>query len=88
MWGNETDGIITNLFESFLNNYQREEQIMRRGSDFIFESVDLFNYKLHKRKLERGGLYIKSPKWIRDKAATINPKNEDDNNCFQYSATA
>ena len=37
--GNKTDDIIKELFESFLNNYQKEEQIMRGGSDFIFESV-------------------------------------------------
>ena len=49
MWGIETDDIITNLLEFFLNNYEREEQIMRRGRDFIFESVDLFYYKLHKK---------------------------------------
>ena len=42
MWRNESDDIITNLFESFLNNYQREEQIMRRVSNLIFESVDRF----------------------------------------------
>ena len=39
MVGNETDNIIRELFESFLDNYQKEEQIMRGGSDFIFESV-------------------------------------------------
>ena len=32
MWGNETDNIIKKLFESFLDNYQKEEQIIRGGS--------------------------------------------------------
>ena len=41
MLGYETDDIIINFFESFLNNYQKEEQIMRGASDFVFESVDL-----------------------------------------------
>ena len=49
MWGIETDDIITNLLDFFLNNYEREEQIMRRGRDFIFESVDLFDYNFHKK---------------------------------------
>ena len=53
MWGIETDDIITNLLEFFLNNYEREEQIMRRGRDFIFESVDLFDYKLHKKDYKK-----------------------------------
>ena len=33
---NNTDDIIKELFESFLDNYQKEEQIMRGRSDFIF----------------------------------------------------
>ena len=36
MWGYETDGIINNLFISFKNNYQTEEQIISQGSDFNF----------------------------------------------------
>ena len=32
MWGNETDNIIKKRFESFLDNYQKEEQIIRGGS--------------------------------------------------------
>ena len=38
MRGYNTDDIINNLFMSFENNYQPEEQIMRQGSNFIFES--------------------------------------------------
>ena len=87
MLGYETDDIIINFFESFLNNYQKEEQIMRGASDFVFESVELLDYKLHKIKLQRGGSYIKSPKWIRDKSVTINPKNKRDSNCFQYAVS-
>ena len=51
---------------------------MRGASDFVFESVEILDYKLHKIKLKRRRSYIKSPRWIRNKAATINPKNEDD----------
>ena len=36
MVGNKTDNIIKKLFASFLNNYQKQEQIMRGRSDFIF----------------------------------------------------
>ena len=46
MLGNKTNGIITN--KSLLNNYHKEEQIMRGDSDFKFESVELLDYKLHK----------------------------------------
>ena len=43
MMGNKTNDIINELFKSFLDNYQKEEQIMRGGSDFIFESVELLD---------------------------------------------
>ena len=43
MWGNETDDIIKELFESSLDNYQKEKQIMRAGNDFIFESVEVMD---------------------------------------------
>ena len=84
--GNETDDIIKGLLNSFLNNYQKEETILRNGSNFVFESVDLLSYHIHKTSLKRGKSYIKSPEWILNKRATINPKNKD-NKCFQYSIT-
>ena len=84
--GNETDDIIKGLLNSFLNNYQKEEIILRNGSNFVFESVDLLSYHIHKTNLKRGKSYIKSPEWILNKRATINPKNKD-NKCFQYSIT-
>ena len=58
--GNETDDIIKGLLQSFLNNYQEEEIILRKGSDFVFESVDLLSYHVHKTSLKRGKSYIKS----------------------------
>ena len=45
------------------------------------------NYKFHRVRLKRGGLYIKSPEWLLYKGATINPKNENDEECFQVSIT-
>ena len=40
---------------------------MIKGSDFVFESVKLMDYKLHRVRLKRGGSYIKSPKWLEKK---------------------
>ena len=84
--GNETGDIIQGLLNFFLTNYQNEEAILRNGSNFVFESVDLLSYHIHKTSLKRGKSYIKSPEWILNKRATINPKNKD-NKCFQYSIT-
>ena len=50
--GNETDDIIKEVFNSFLNNYQKEEISLRKGSYFVFESVDLLSYTFHKISLK------------------------------------
>ena len=45
-------------------------------------------YKLHKTCLNIGGSYIDSPEWLKNKKATLNPKNKKDDKCFQYAITA
>ena len=57
-----------------------------KGSDFIFDSVQLLYYKCDIVNFKLGGSYIDSPDWIKKKKAAINPKNKD-NKCFQYAAT-
>ena len=85
--GNKVDDIVKRLINPFLNNYQKEEVILRNGSNFVFESVDLLSYHIHKTSLKRENSYIKSSEWLINKRATINLKNKDDK-CFQYSITA
>ena len=87
MMGNETDEINEELFESLLQKYQEGLEEKMWGSEFFCDSVDLLHYDLHKLSLNRGGSYIDSPKWLKNKKATINPKNNDDK-CFQYAITA
>ena len=82
--GNETDDFIKGLINSFLNNYHKETTILRNGSNFVFESVDLLSYHIHKVSLKRGKSYINSPEWVLNKKATINPKNKD-GKYFQHS---
>ena len=84
--GNETDDIIKRLINSFLNNYQKEEIILSNESNFVFESVDLLPYHIHKASLRRRNSYVKCSEWLINKRATINPNNKDDK-CFQYSIT-
>ena len=49
------------------------------------ESVALLYYYFQKVDIRRGESYIMSPNWIVSKKATINPKNEKDNECFKWS---
>ena len=85
--GTETGDIINELFKSFLRRYQKGLETKMKGSEFVFDSVDLLYYSLHKISLNRGGSYIDSPDWIKNKKETINPKNKD-NKCFKYAVTA
>ena len=72
MMGNETDEIIEELFEPLLERYEERLEESMRGSEFVFDGVNLLYYKLHKISL-RGGSHIVSPKWLKIKKATINP---------------
>ena len=87
MIGNETDEIIEKLSESVLQNYQKDLEESMKESEFIFDGVDILYYCLQQLSLKRTeSSYIDSPKWLKNKKATINPKN-DDNNYFQYALT-
>ena len=81
MTGSETDEIIKEL-----KRYQEGLEESMRGSEFIFDSVDALYYVLNKISLSRAGSYIDSPKWLKNKKATINLKNND-GKCFQYALT-
>ena len=57
-----------------------------KGSDFAFDGVNYLYYDLNKISISKGGSYIDSPKRLKDKKSTLNPKNND-YKCFQYAAT-
>ena len=63
---------------------EAKETSFERVSQFIFENVDLLYYYVHKIDMRRSASYIENPEWIKNKKATINPKNMNDDNCFQY----
>ena len=86
MNGSDTDEIIKELFKSLLQRYQENLQEKMKGSDFVFDGVNYLYYDLNKISISRGGSYIDSPKWLKDKKSAINPKNND-YKCFQYAVT-
>ena len=67
-----------------LKNFLKEESM--RGRGFIFDGINALYYDLNKISLSRSGSYIDSPKWLKNKKATISRKNNDDQ-CFQYALT-
>ena len=82
MIGDDNDDIIEELFQSFIQKYEENLQNKMRGSDFEFDGVNFLYYDFNEISLNRRGSYIDSPKWLKDKKSTINPKNNDDK-CFQ-----
>ena len=80
------DEIIEELFKSLLQRYREGLEESMKGSAFVFNSIDLLKCKLNKIGLNRWGSYVNSPKWLKDKKATISPKNNDDKH-FQYALT-
>ena len=76
--GDDNDDIIEELFKSFIQKYEENLQNKMRGSDFEFDRVNSLYYDFNEISLNRGGSYIDSPKWLKAKKSTINPKNNDD----------
>ena len=54
MIGSETDEIIEDLFESFLQKYQEGLEESMRGSEFAYDSADALYYNLNKVSSCRG----------------------------------
>ena len=86
MVGSDTNEVVKELFKSFLQRYREGLQEKMKGSDLEFDGVNLLYYDFNKISLNRGGSYIDSPEWIKDKKSTINPKNND-YKCFQDAVT-
>ena len=86
MIGDETEEVTEKLIMSILQKYQDNLQNKMKGSDFIFNGINYLFYDLNRITISKGGSYIESPKWLKDKKCTINQKNTD-NKCFQYATT-
>ena len=85
MMGSKTDKIIKEPF-FFLRKYQKGLKESMKGSEFVFDHVDLLHYHPQKISLNRRLSYEDSLTWLRNKKEIINPKNNDDE-CFQYVLT-
>ena len=84
--GSDTKDVINKLFNTLLQRFQNaQETSNERESEFIPDSVELLYYHFQRIDIRRAKSYITSPNWITSKKATINPKNEKDNECFKWS---
>ena len=64
---NNENEVVNELFDLLRLKYQDNLNTSMRGSDFIFDSVQPMYYKCHKVNYKRGGSYIDSPNWIKNK---------------------
>ena len=53
------------LFTSLWQRSQEDLEESMKGSEFVFDSVDLLHYKLHKKSVNRSGSYVDSPKLLK-----------------------
>ena len=67
MMDSETDEVIEELFESLRQRYQKGLEESMDGSHFIFDSANALYYDLNKVSLSRGGSYMDSPEWLKNK---------------------
>ena len=86
LMGSDTEDVIDTLFNTILQRLQQAQETSNdKGSEFIPENVELLYYYFQKINIRRAESYIISADWNVNKKATINPKNERDNKCFQWS---
>ena len=67
MSGSETEEIIESPYRSLLQNYYDNLQEKMRGSDFVFNGINYYYYDFNRVSISKGGSYIESPKWLKDK---------------------
>ena len=80
---NDANEVVEELIESLHSRYQGNLGHSMRGSEFIFDSVQLMYYKYYQENVKCSGSYIDSPDCIEKKKATVNSKNKD--KCFHYA---
>ena len=80
--------VIKQLLESILNRYKIRLETSMKGSDFIFDCVNLLYYKCHKINLNCGGSYIDSPDQIKTTTTTKNSITDDDKSFQSFAAVA
>ena len=74
--------------ENFLILFYKDTKKFRTSNErkwIFYDSVDLLHHKFHRISLNRGGPYIDSRNWLKNRKAKINTKNND-NKCLQSAA--
>ena len=84
MEGSNLEEVLDEVRTHLMQQYKRISKTME-ASDFVFIRVVEMTYHCHRVDLNRGGSYIELPDWVKNKKCCINPKNEEDNECFRWA---
>ena len=87
MEGTNLDEVYEDLYESLLQQFEIVQSKLNK-SNYVFHRIYEMTYHYHKVDLVRGSSYIGLPDWVKEKHCCINPKNLNDDKCFQYAVVA
>ena len=87
MRGTDLEEVIEKMYQKILGDYEMLSQACE-SSNYVFVRIVEMTYHCHKVDMNRGGSYVDLPDWIKNKKCCINPKNEDDDECFKWAVTA
>ena len=82
--GSDAEGILKSMFAHIKTQV---EHLALPKSGFTLDHIMHLDIDFHKLELTRGASHIELPKWIAEKKAVINPKNEDEE-CFKWAVVA
>ena len=66
--------LLKNSLDPFCKDIKKIYNKKMKGSDFTFDGVNYLYYDLNKISISKGGSYIDSPKWLKDKKINNKPK--------------
>ena len=74
--------------EMFTHMQTQIENPALTNSRLVFDEVLFIEINFYQLNLTRGSSYIPLPNWIENKKAVINPRNENDEECFRWAVIA
>ena len=83
----DTNEIINQLLTSLHEKYEQDLLISHASSRVSYKTVEELNIHFNEIDLKWGASYIETPKWLKSKKATVNPKNAHDMYCFMHTIT-
>ena len=59
--------LLNHYFNHLYKDTKKVYKIKLKGSNFEFDGINVLYYGFNKTSIYRGGTYIDSPKWLKDK---------------------